>query len=147
MRGFLKLGFRLTLCVPFCLALGCGKSTPAVTLAPVSGRVQLDGKPLAKAKLEFYPVGEDGKASPSLGPDSYADTDVQGNYTLKTSDGRDGAVVGKHKVSISLIDREHAREHKGRINILPEKYNGSTTLKWDVTAEGTKEANFALSLK
>src|SRR5437870_614360 len=73
---------------------GCN-SAPGV--APVSGKVTLDGKPLANAHVSFQPVASGGK-EPS-GGGSYADTDADGNYSLLLVEGdKSGAVVAKHRV-------------------------------------------------
>src|SRR5215470_13236777 len=79
-------------------AVGCGNDQ----VAPVSGRVTLDGQPLANAAVTFQPVRTEGKGNP--GPGSGGFTDADGRYTLKvTGTEARGAVVGKHKVTISLV--------------------------------------------
>ena len=128
------------------LASGCGKSA---TLVPVSGRVMLDNKPLAKAKVQFAPANPEG--DPKLSPVSVGETDDQGNFTLKTLDGRDGAVPGQHRVEISKFDRD-ATIIKGGVVVaegverVPEDYNIKSKLTFTVPEGGTKEANF-LDLK
>ncbi len=69
--------------------LGCGEKGPR--LAPVSGTVTLDGKPLAKVIVTFVPV-EGGVSSSGV-------TDESGSYSLACSLGP-GAVVGKHRVYV-----------------------------------------------
>jgi hypothetical protein len=68
-------------------AVGCG----GPGLAPVTGTVKLNGKPLANVQVEFWPT--------DASPRSTGATDDAGQYTL-TTDGtaKPGAVVGKHKV-------------------------------------------------
>ena len=69
------------------LPLGCGKH---YQLAPVSGRVTMDNRPLAQAEVRFYPIG-------GLDfPYSVGVTDDQGNYTLHLGidNNTEGAVVG-----------------------------------------------------
>src|SRR5262245_22308276 len=78
------------------LALGCGGGQ----LAPVSGRVTLNGQPLADAWLDFQPLTSSSDPNPGAG--SVGQTDKDGRYTLHVVDGRSGAVVGKHRVSITL---------------------------------------------
>ena len=81
------------------LLLGCGRTDYEV--APVSGRLLLDGKPAAGYSVTFQPVA----ASPDetvVGPGSYGKTDAEGRYTLRvTTTDRPGAVVGRHRVSLS----------------------------------------------
>jgi hypothetical protein len=66
---------------------GCGR-TPL--LAPVSGTVTLNGKPLPNVQVEFWPE--------TSAPRSTGMTDEQGRFTLVTDTGSPGAVVGSHKV-------------------------------------------------
>ncbi len=71
------------------VAGGCGSSGPE--LAPVSGKVTMDGKALANVLVTFTPVGG--------GTSSSAVTDQEGRYTLSCHLGQ-GALVGQHRVSI-----------------------------------------------
>jgi hypothetical protein len=116
--------------------LGCtGSGGGGPPVVPVSGKVMLDGKALAKANITFQPIGDDGKATSA--PESTGVTDDDGHFTLKCRDGREGAVVGKHRVDISQIDRE-----RKPMNIVPSKYNTESQLKFTVPEGGSKEANF-----
>jgi len=74
------------------LLLGCGTGGPE--LAPVSGRVTLDGRPLELADVVFQPEG-------ALSP-SYGRTDTEGRYQLGYKRGVTGAIVGEHMVAISV---------------------------------------------
>jgi len=73
-----------------CLILsGCGGG--GVPVAEVEGTVKLNGQPLEKIMVEFWPTTQ--------GPRSIGTTDDQGHFKLKTDDGlRDGAAVGPHKI-------------------------------------------------
>jgi hypothetical protein len=84
-------------------AVGCG---PTVKLAPAGGVVLIDGKPAANVAVQFLPQGVSG-------PTSFGTTDEQGRFTLKTTDGADGAMVGKHKVT--LVDLEEERVPQGQV--------------------------------
>jgi hypothetical protein len=66
---------------------GCGGGP---VLAPVTGKVTLNGKPLERIALEFHPDGEGPRSTGLTGPD--------GTFTLTTDTGKPGAVVGPHKV-------------------------------------------------
>ena len=71
------------------LLAGCGSGHPET--APVSGKITYDGNPVTQGKIVFYP--EHGRsATGQIGPD--------GSYTLTTFDQGDGAVLGKHRVTI-----------------------------------------------
>ena len=118
-------------------ACGCGGGPRTV---PVSGRVQLDGQPLADAQVIFRPDSKD--LYP--GPASHGKTDAEGRFTLRTVDGHDGAVVGPHKVRISLRAKaSSANPDAPSPEKLPARYSGeNTVLTFTVPAGGTKEADF-----
>lgn len=78
------------------LAAGCG---PTTKLAPAGGVLLIDDKPAPNIAVQFIPQG-------TTGPTSYGTTDEQGRFTLKTTDGADGAMVGKHKVTLVALDDE-----------------------------------------
>jgi hypothetical protein len=118
------------------LPLGCGHKGP--DLVPVSGRVMLDNKPLAKATVHFMP------ASGTASPDSYGVTDTEGRFTLKVSNkgnDREGAVVGKHRVQISVVEH-NVGSKTANGEQLPYRYNHNSKLEFTVPAGGTTEANF-----
>jgi hypothetical protein len=106
--------------------------------APVTGKVTMDGKPLAKVSVMFSPLPKPG--SDIAGNTAGGVTDENGQYTLKTStpDGglKDGAQVGKHKVRISLQETRGEGDRSVTREKLPKKYNEQTTLTADVTAGG-----------
>jgi hypothetical protein len=78
---------------------GCGASgDPEVaTLVPVSGKVTLDGKPLAKTVVLFTP------RSGTPGTGAFASTDADGNYTLMHRSRELGIQPGEYIVSFSKM--------------------------------------------
>ncbi|HEV3203175.1 MAG TPA: hypothetical protein VGY77_02275 [Gemmataceae bacterium] len=137
------MGVRQTVFIAGLLTIGCsgGKT------APVSGKVTLDGKPLADATVVFQPIGSEKSVSP--GPGSQGKTDENGHYSLQVvGEGTHGAYVGKHRVEISKFVREKGEASGDRDNrsrdIVPPKYNLKTTLTRDVPPGGTQKANFDL---
>jgi len=140
MRARLLLGCALV------LALGCaGKK-----VVPVSGTVKMNGKPLAGATVNFQPIATQG--SPDAGVGSTGKTDAEGHYTLETSTGLKGAVVGKHRVMISVLSQKvgdsDERPPRGGWpieNKVPDRYNNNTTLEKDVPAEGSDKMDFDLT--
>jgi hypothetical protein len=72
------------------LSTGCGDGRP--DRVPVSGRVLIDGRPLERGHVRFYPSNHRA-ASAALGP--------EGRFSLTTYELHDGCVVGKHPVSVS----------------------------------------------
>jgi hypothetical protein len=124
------------------LALGCGD----YRLAPVSGRITLNGEPLADAYVTFQPIGD--KDHPNPGPGSVGKTDADGKYSLRTAGSQgNGAVIGKHRVTI-----RKGRPTKSGVNedytlyqeTLPARYNSKTELEFEVTG-ATDHADFDLT--
>ena len=62
-------------------------------LAPVSGRVTLDDKPVPNMIVNFTPLGE------TAGNGALGHTDADGRYTLLDARGEAGAYAGEYKVS------------------------------------------------
>jgi hypothetical protein len=133
-------------------ALGCGGDGPK--MSEVSGVVTINGKPYPNAVVSFQPLGTKENPNPGRGSSGY--TDESGRFTLKTDEGRTGAVVGKHRVRIMTKgnnvetydpttgspDGDLANPGKATIDpILPE-WNSMSTKEFEVPAGGTKDANF-----
>jgi hypothetical protein len=127
------------------LAAGCGGG-PAI--APVSGRVTLDGKAVPNATVIFQPISQE--LNP--GPGSQAKTDSEGRFTLQLMNGQQsGALVGLHKVSITAYDGADEVPSSGsnmvfRKSLIPEEYNARSKLTFTVTPEGSSTANFDLPI-
>jgi hypothetical protein len=121
---------------------GCGRTN----MAPVSGRVTLDDKPLARAMVIFQPASE-GK---NPGPGSAGKTDDNGQFTLQLMTSNvQGAVPGKHKVSITAYEGGDEVPSSGsravfRKALVPLKYNAETELTFEVPPQGTNSAHFDL---
>jgi hypothetical protein len=132
----------LTVLVACLLPCGCGG--PGYKLAPVSGRVTLNGKPLAAVQVSFQP-SQEGKSEP--GPGSFGATDADGRYSLKTvtEPPADGAVVGRHVVTFRARAPQSLKTDEAVAPgvMLPVRaVDGS--LSFDVTSEGTDRADFKL---
>ena len=133
----MRARFAVAVVVMLLLVALQGCSGGGVKYAPVSGKVTMDGKPLAKVSVIFIPLAKPG--SDIAGDTAGGVTDENGQYTLQTMtrDGmKDGAQVGKHKVSISLQETRGEGDRSVTREKLPKKYNEQTTLTADVTAGG-----------
>lgn len=75
---------------------GCGRPS-SIALAPCSGVVTLDGKPLEGWYVSFHPDAE----RSTRGPASMGLTDAAGVFRMWAAGKRDGAVVGQHRVFLS----------------------------------------------
>jgi hypothetical protein len=125
------------------LTAGCGSEPYQV--ASVSGRVTLNGNPLPKATVSFAPIAVAGNPEP--GPGSNGTTDENGRYSLRLlGKDRSGAVVGKHKVRITMANDRDPSDDRPVLKLqqLPLRYNGETKLEFDVPVGGTDQANFDL---
>lgn len=124
------------------VAFGCGDSSG---LVPVSGKVTLNGKPIAGASLTFQPIAA-GKTT-EAGQGSYARTDDEGSYELRTALSDElGAIAGRHVVLITTSREDNAKPEAGTSlgEQSPRAFlDGSVT--FEVPAEGTSEADFELS--
>ena len=152
-RRFAPLGLALLGC---CLVFGmngCGpKVPPPVTL--VEGKLLLDDKPLPFAQIDFVPETSDFGAELN----SSAVTDAEGNFTLALADGRNGAVVGNHRVTVmegplskelrNPENQEQLGEYMKKLanRPIPENYGsyGKTPLKVEVT---TGQKSYVLKMK
>ena len=142
---------------------GCGDSS----IAPVSGKVTVDGKPVAGIRLVFSPIFIEGQNDP--GPWSSGLTNEAGDYSLETRYKDNGAVIGKHTVSfvyddIGNIDtykelfrearqegdqegmaaaKKDIEDFQARQKTRP-KSSGDYTEDFEVPRGGTDQANFDL---
>lgn len=137
---------RLLIGLVLLLALGCKSKG----FAPVSGTVTLNGKPLANATVNFQPVSQN--RSIDAGAGSTGKTNDKGEYTLTASTGQPGALVGKHKVMITVLSQQQGnsdeRPPRGgwpMAEQIPDRYNNQTILECVVLAGGNDKANFALT--
>lgn len=131
------------------LAAGCRPQQEKDEIAPVSGTVYLDGKPLENVKVFFVPVkrGKDG----NQGPIAFGETDAKGHYTLAHHDDGVGAAIGRNQVWLTTRCVERKKDSEGEFQtietkeeLIPPKYNKSTELVVDVPEEGMNNADFDL---
>ncbi|MBI3469435.1 MAG: hypothetical protein HY000_41060 [Planctomycetes bacterium] len=87
---------RLVLALVTLPALGCGEKSNTPETAPVTGTVTYKGKPVIGGTVTFIP--EQGPGNPGIG-----DIQSDGTYSLTTYDRDDGAVLGKHKVTVEVF--------------------------------------------
>ena len=142
--------------------VGCGggndnwsKDRPQTS--EVQGKVTLDGAPVEGATVSFSSVGE--KSIGAVGM-----TDSAGEFSLRTYEPGDGAVPGKHKVTVIKAKSEGGDPSYYDVNspnygkevppeaepktvyIVPEKYGNFETsgLEVEVTADGPNEITLEL---
>lgn len=109
-------------CLGLMSMVGCVRG-PA--LAPVSGRVTLDGKPLEFGGVMFQP---------DAGPAALAAIGPDGRFTLRYMGKADGAVIGRNRVVVTAYECEQpgyrpkpgSEAQTGR-SLVPERYASVTT--------------------
>lgn len=85
---------------------GSACDTGGVAVTPVEGVIKLNGKPAANLLLQVSPAeGHDGRALSAS-----AISDATGRFVLKCDNGRAGAPIGKHKVTV--VDNNLATEEE-----------------------------------
>lgn len=99
-------------------------------MAPVHGRVTLDGQPLPDTSVVFQVSGK----SPSGGR-----TDENGDYELIYKRGVKGAIIGMNRVTIL----EDTQKTHGPQRV-PARYNEKSELKVEVKPDDN-EINFPLT--
>ncbi len=110
---------------------GCGGSAP--TLVPAEGVLLIDGEPAADISVQFLPDEIEGEPRPT----SYAVTDSEGRFTLKTYEQGEGAVLGGHNVI--LVDTLEERPEQGQELTRPPRVNSRySTITGGLRAEVTE---------
>lgn len=134
------------------LAAGCGAEK--FPIAPVSGRVTFNGKPLPGAHVLFQPMTTGTEVE--IGPEAVGRTDDEGRFTLSTiSPERKGASIGKNRVSVTLIEEERlyggggTSSDEGYTGVvkytLPQRYRHGTELVVEVPPVGNDALELTLT--
>jgi hypothetical protein len=126
--------------------VGCGWGGK---VAPVSGIITLNGQPAAGIAVSFEPLATEGNNVP--GPSAFGVTGPDGRYTAKTVGGEiNGATTGKNRVKFcAYIDPADILEDgsvktKPKVKV-PARYWSDPKIEFDVPANGTSSADFALT--
>ena len=93
--------------------LGCDRGPhgpPRVTTVPVTGQVNVDGKPQAMIGVRAKPLS--GETATSTTPNAFTDQD--GRFSLTTYESGDGVPVGDYKLTFQW----------GQINMLTGRFGG-----------------------
>ena len=129
------------------VALGCGGQGK---IAPVSGMVTLNGKPVKDVAVTFQPMVTDTNNAP--GPSAFGVTGADGRYTVKLITGEgNGATVGKNQVRFSAYvppdpDPNYDGPAKTKPSVqIPSRYYSDSKIEFDVPPKGTSAANFELT--
>jgi hypothetical protein len=123
------------------LMSGCKKSNQ-LDVAPVTGIVTLDGKPVSGGVVVFQPARGRG-ATGIISSD--------GKYFMRTYREADGAIVGLNKIAVSSSGKMPTIEEQeaGTVNIkqnLPGIYTSPETSGLSFSVEAGKENHFDIKL-
>ena len=119
------------------VSAGCGRPGAAPT-APAGGTLTATGAPLVGVNVTFTPA--DGRSATGI-------TDAEGRFTLSTFATEDGAVPGRHRVTLSVSTADvpmpgtpEAAGYKPQPAPFAKKYGGldSTDLEVDIHAAGDR---------
>ena len=105
-----------------CLIAGCNRGPQ---LGKIEGTVRLDGEAVEAASVIFQPD----TGAPSMGT-----TDSEGHFEIMFEEGRPGAVIGQHKVTIQTYRFGLSEDRTPQITPerIPAKYNRQTELVREV---------------
>jgi len=120
---------RLGLAIGLAVLVGCGGPS---NVGSVTGKVTLDGQPLADAVVTFSPTKEGGSSG-------VGKTDAGGNYVLSYYAGVSGAEIGENKVSITTITQGKERvamEYNSKTKLKAEVKAGKNVFDWDLKGGG-----------
>ena len=136
-----RLFLAASLTLSFALA-GCG----GPDVAPVSGKITLNGQPLAGAHVTFQPVSPGPNVRPEVAG-SVGRTDAAGQYSLRLVDpDRAGALVGEHRVTISTAAAGETDGEAPKGERVPKSWRDGSQ-RFRVPTGGTSAANFELKSK
>ena len=117
--------------------VGCGDPNVPRGMVPVSGKISLDGQPLAKGMVRFFAVDRQAVRVMPQGS-----LDGSGNYQMTTA-GSPGAPLGKYKVCVSEDrDEADARMKAGSKagSPIPVKYSEPDNTPLEVEVVGSPAA-------
>jgi len=122
------------------LFLGCGSGHPAV--APVKGKVLLDGQPLHTGSVNTLR---------GAGRGAHGEIKSDGTFVLRTFAKSDGALLGTHKVAVAAYDGTGPKTPEtpyGKL-LVPQRYTNPETsnLSIEVDSGGTDSVVLELTTK
>lgn len=132
----------MPLVVVIVLAAGCDQGPKLPPLAPVTGVVTFDGKPLPRGMVQFVPDADRGTTGPTataaIGPD--------GTYTLTTV-GKPGAMVGWHTVRIVSQEEPKDETDTDPPSLIPWRYTDPTRSELNFEVQAIEENEIDLELR
>ncbi len=122
------------------LAGGCGREPsgpPVATIYPVSGTVMLDGQPMASGDIIFASPGQGGSPIPVK----------DGKFDGKVASGDKRVEIRSYRPGKPVMMGETPTGDPQPENVIPERYNVSSTLTAKIEAKETKDLKFEVTSK
>ena len=113
----------------FALAAGCGGEADGPPAVRVSGTLAVEGKPVTKGTIHFHP--EKGRAATGIVQD--------GKFTLSTYAEGDGAIPGKTKVAVEVVEEVPTKDGDTESkSLIPPKFTNPdrSGIQLDIPAAG-----------
>jgi hypothetical protein len=136
MRFAARPAVGLALLIPLVLSSGCGDSQ-AIKAVPAAGTVTFNGKPVEFGTIGFVP--DNGR--PASGEIK------NGHFTLTTYQEDDGAIPGKHNVSVTSIKRTPAPGGGDPVTTFLVPMRFANAAESGVVVEVPPEGNIKLEVK
>lgn len=122
------------------VALGCGESDPLNRQA-VSGKIMLDGEPLAEGTVEFTPVNNGVPSGATVKDGLFTIPEEKGlppgDYVVRVTAASSSGVTAEVPGESNLIPAE----------LIPEKYNTKSELSFHVDENGSNVLDLNLKVK
>lgn len=126
-------------CVTAMMLFGCAGDKPVVT-NPVTGKVTLDGKPLAVGQIIFDAADGTSPIILEIKDGAYEGKSPSGPKTVRITATK-LVDMPKNGMTGPLYDKKIEQ------NYLPDRYNSKSTLKADVTVGGANDFKFDVTSK
>lgn len=138
---------RTAFCAIVVAVIGCGKppgDIPSATLLPVTGTINVNGKPASGAHVTFHPVDGTSGVTPS------GIVNESGQFQLTTYAPEDGAPAGTYRITVSWAEliRGGSEPEYGREK-LPIKFQNPdmSGLVCEVKPDNTEPLSFSLKTR
>jgi hypothetical protein len=111
------------------LGAGCGGDPNILPTARVSGTLAYEGKPVANGAIHFHP--QKGQTANGIVKD--------GKFTLTTYSDGDGAIVGKHRIAVDVVEEVPTKDGDTTTkSLVPKKFTSpdSSGIELEIPASG-----------
>lgn len=127
--------------------LGCSHGEELPELVPVSGKITIDGKPLANASIVFMPADPKEEEGLEKVNRPHGTTNEAGEYELEWNENAAGAPPGQYKVIVMAVKPMADEDGEGMVWLIPQKYGNPRTsgLSATVKDDGDSDLNFDLA--